>query len=225
MSAANRLIAAALLTLTAGSALAQTEQGPQPETQYVIEQLVVSVNTEPDGAGERVDQIKSGDRVDVLERQGDQAHVRLASGQEGWVRSSYLSTTPPMREQLKARTAELEKLRAEKTKLETDLASARKAASLAASAAASAAAAPAGEGAPTPGASDPPSGGPSAAASIESAPPPSPPMFESSDALPSRPSWLAAITVSLLTLVAGFVLGWRVLDKRIRAKYGGLRIY
>jgi hypothetical protein len=43
--------------------------------------------------------------------------------------------------------------------------------------------------------------------------------------MPSRPSWLVAITVSLLTLVAGFVLGWRVLDKRIRAKYGGLRIY
>jgi hypothetical protein len=43
--------------------------------------------------------------------------------------------------------------------------------------------------------------------------------------MPSRPSWWLAIAVSALTLVAGFMLGWRVLDKRIRAKYGGLRIY
>jgi hypothetical protein len=50
-------------------------------------------------------------------------------------------------------------------------------------------------------------------------------MFASDGMMPSRPSWLVAVAVSLLTLIAGFVLGWRVLDKRIRAKYGGLRIY
>jgi hypothetical protein len=33
------------------------------------------------------------------------------------------------------------------------------------------------------------------------------------------------LTAALLALVAGFVLGWRVLDRRIRRKYGGLRIY
>jgi hypothetical protein len=36
---------------------------------------------------------------------------------------------------------------------------------------------------------------------------------------------LFAIAASVLTLIGGFALGWRVLDKRIRAKYGGLRIY
>ncbi len=35
--------------------------------------------------------------------------------------------------------------------------------------------------------------------------------------------WLAA--TALLALSAGFVLGWRLLDRRIRRKYGGLRIY
>src|SRR5690349_8538713 len=131
MSAAHRAVMGAILALGAGIAIAQTESetpppASPPQTQYVIEQLVVTVNSEPDG-GDRVDQIKSGDRVEVLNRQGEQAHVRLSSGQEGWVRSSYLSTTPPMREQLKARTDELEKLRAEKSKLETELAGARKA--------------------------------------------------------------------------------------------------
>jgi hypothetical protein len=35
--------------------------------------------------------------------------------------------------------------------------------------------------------------------------------------------WLAG--AALLALAAGFVLGWRMLDRRIRRKYGGLRIY
>jgi hypothetical protein len=50
-------------------------------------------------------------------------------------------------------------------------------------------------------------------------------MFASEGVMPSRPSWLLAIAASVLALGAGFALGWRVLDKRIRAKYGGLRIY
>ena len=35
--------------------------------------------------------------------------------------------------------------------------------------------------------------------------------------------WLAG--AALLALAVGFVLGWRMLDRRIRRKYGGLRIY
>lgn len=212
--------------------MAQSEGESQPQTQYVIEQLVVSVSAGPDGAGERVEQIKSGDRVEVLERQGEQSHVRLTSGQEGWVRSSYLSTTPPLREQLKARTEELDKLRAEKSKLESELASARKAVTAAASAVSGATAAPSPTAATAPAArlnsapvagpaGDPPSG----SASNDPTPPSNPPMFASEEVVPSRPSWLVAISASVLTLIGGFVLGWRVLDKRIRAKYGGLRIY
>jgi hypothetical protein len=220
---------AALALLLAGVA------GAQAETLYVIEQLVVSVNSLPDGSGERIAQIHSGDQVEVLERQDDQSHVRLASGQEGWVRSSYLSPNPPLREQLKARTEELEKLRQEKTKLEADLASARKAAS--AAMAASAAPAPATTAAPAPPAS------PSVAAQTapesstavpsESEPgatsadpiPSNPPLFSDGGILPSRPSWVLALVTAGIALAVGFALGWRMLDRRIRAKYGGLRIY
>jgi SH3 domain protein len=240
--------AATVLGFAAGSVLAQTEEAAPPsteapasaqastpiqgQTQYVIEQLVVSVNAQPDGSGERVDQIKSGDRVEMLEHQGDQAHVRLSSGQEGWVRSSYLSTAPPLREQLKARTDELEKLRTEKTKLETELTSVRKAAAAAAAQSASAApSAPSSPRAASGSALDARASetAPEEPESVESAATDTarsnPPMFASDGGVPSRPSWLVAIAVSLLTLVAGFALGWRVLDKRIRAKYGGLRIY
>ena len=35
--------------------------------------------------------------------------------------------------------------------------------------------------------------------------------------------WLAGAAVA--GLVVGFLLGWRTLDRRIRKKYGGLKIY
>jgi hypothetical protein len=40
-----------------------------------------------------------------------------------------------------------------------------------------------------------------------------------------RPRWRWLALSALLSLGAGFALGWWVLDRRIRAKYGGLRIY
>jgi hypothetical protein len=141
------------------------------------------------------------------------------------MRSSYLSSSPPLREQLKTRTDELEKLRADKTRLETELATARKAASAAASAPVASTPPPPVANAPAPTPEEPPSSGPPAGTATAEAAPSNPPMFASDGLVPSRPSWLVAIAVSLLTLIAGFVLGWRVLDKRIRAKYGGLRIY
>ena len=204
------------------------------ETFYVVEQLVVSVNAAPDGTGDRVGQIKSGDRVEVLEREGDQAHVQLASGQEGWIKGSYLTADPPMREQLTSRTAELEKVRKEKAQLETDLTAARAAvttananaakATAAASKAANGPVAEAPMARPAPATASPVEP-PAPAATPEPTSQGAPPLFEDKPMMPSRPSWLAASLTALVTLAAGFALGWRMLDRRIRAKYGGLRIY
>jgi len=40
-----------------------------------------------------------------------------------------------------------------------------------------------------------------------------------------RPLWQWALGFCLFGLIGGFALGWRMLDRRIRRKYGGLRIY
>jgi SH3 domain protein len=194
------------------------------ETLYVIEQLYVSVNSAPDGSGERVGQIKSGDSVELIERQDEQAHIRLSSGEEGWVKASYLSDNLPLNKQLAARTDELEKVRKERAQLETDLAAAKKAATAAARNAAAVSAAPP----PAPVAAAP------AAPAVENPPPTpvsdpaspgAPPLFPESSIMPSRPTWLWAVGCSIVSLGIGFALGWRLLDRRIRAKYGGLRIY
>jgi hypothetical protein len=169
------------------------------EPLYVIEQLVVGVNSAPEGTGERIASIRSGDRVEELERLGEESRIRLGNGTEGWVRSSYLSADLPLKRQLAERTREVESLRA-------DLASARSEAQAARVAAA---------------VTPPPQ--PDPAPATEPVVPdrqlfPRPPAS-------AGPSWVVVGVASLLGLAAGFGLGWRVLDQRIRRKYGGLRIY
>lgn len=48
---------------------------------------------------------------------------------------------------------------------------------------------------------------------------------EAAGAQPARSLWEWLLVTALLALAAGFFLGWRLLDRRIRARYGGLRIY
>jgi hypothetical protein len=191
-------------------ALAFAVPAARAETVYVIEQLVVGVNSEADESGERVSSIKSGDRVELLERQDEQAHIRLQNGTEGWVKASYLSSEPPLQQRLDARTEEVNKLKTEVSKLQSELKTVRLAAT-----------APAPAAAPTPApAAAEPSRNPDAAP-----PQDSPPLFHGESRVKSTTSWKWTAGASAGSLLLGFALGWRMLDRRIRAKYGGLRIY
>ncbi|HYL03897.1 MAG TPA: hypothetical protein VEU54_10825 [Steroidobacteraceae bacterium] len=61
-------------------------------------------------------------------------------------------------------------------------------------------------------------------ASVASAPP----VMDAGGAQPApqHPAgWTRLLGATLIALVAGFALGWRMLDRRIRRRYGGLRIY
>jgi hypothetical protein len=207
------LLPALLLVLAA--------QASQAETLYVIEQLVVSVTSEPDSSGERIASIRSGDHVEVLDRQGDEIHVKLGNGTEGWVKASYLSSDPPLKVRLTERTAEVDKLKQDVTRLEVELAAVQ--------------AAPRGK----PGAAatntkaaqppSPPDAATTAAANAEAAATDSaahePSFFMTPPKRPARPIWRWVIVSFVVALGLGFALGWRVLDRRIRRKYGGLRIY
>jgi hypothetical protein len=52
-----------------------------------------------------------------------------------------------------------------------------------------------------------------------------PTIFSSTRGAQIEPTWLWVAGASAVALVVGFVLGWRTLDRRIRRKYGGLKIY
>lgn len=186
------------------------------ETLYVVEQLVVNVNSAPDASGERIATVKSGEGVELLERQGEQVHVRLAGGREGWIRAGYLSAAAPLRVQLAQRDAEVARLQEELKQLAAQPAVARSPAAGAAAptavptaAAATAADSPA---APPPAAAEDPGNS-------------SGMLFGGSAAEHPVRAWPWALGGALLGLAIGFALGVVLLDRHIRRKYGGLRIY
>ncbi len=204
------------------AALALLAPAAHADPVFVIEQLVVSVSSEPGGAGERVATIKSGDRVELLDRQGDDSQIQLAEGVSGWVKSSYLSSEPPLQRRLQDRVAEIDKLHKDMTRLESELAAAR-------------AAAPAPKitpnTAPTAATPEPPPAipeRPSLPQPVSSQPASDnrdATHFMSSQDSPAWPMWEWIVGSCALTAAIGFLCGWRALDRRIRRKYGGLRIY
>jgi len=178
------------------------------ENLYVIEQLVVSVSSAPDGSGERIASVRSGDALEVLERSGDEVHVRTGSGREGWIRASYLSAEEPLRPRLAQRTAEVARLKEDVSRLQAQLAAALSAAS----------ATPGG------GAAAPTAALTAAVAAEDTARAPRA-LFAAEEEESPRRVWPWALGAALLALCVGFALGALVLDRHIRRKYGGLRIY
>ena len=181
------------------------------ESLYVIEQLVVGVSSSADAGGERVATLRSGDRVEALERAGDEVHVRLANGLEGWVRAAYLSADEPLRVRLAQRDAEVARLNDELSALKTQLHPA------AASAAAGAAVTTAGGGVAASPATQ--------RQAAEDTAAPAPGALFSAGEERARPSWPWMLAAAVIAFGAGFGLGALALDRHIRRKYGGLRIY
>jgi hypothetical protein len=212
-------VAAALLAASAAAGSARAE------TQYVIEQLVVTVNSASDGGGDRVASVKSGDPLEVLERVGDVVHVRLANGKDGWIGARYLTGDEPLRPRLAQRDAEVAQLKEQVSRLQGELAAARAPlpaapATAPAAGGSGASAANAANAANAPNAASPGRGADATAAG-----PPAGPLF-SGDADESPPRlWPWALSAALAGLFLGFALGALVLDRYIRRKYGGLRIY
>lgn len=80
------LLAMALLSWGGGAAAA--------DTRYVSDQLVITLRA---GQGDQYRILRtliSGTRLEILEEQGEFARVRIANGEEGWVRTQYLLDAP-----------------------------------------------------------------------------------------------------------------------------------
>jgi uncharacterized protein YgiM (DUF1202 family) len=103
-SGANRCLLIATLSLVTATlplaGLAQEEAGPAagapvPQRRYVSDKLVLNVYAQADQSGGRVATIQTGDSVEELERAGNQVRVRLEDGREGWVGANYLTSDAP----------------------------------------------------------------------------------------------------------------------------------
>jgi hypothetical protein len=199
--------AALLLALTAGKVLAATA--------FVSDELVLGVYAEQNGQGQRLATLHSGASVDTLSVNGEFTQVRLSDGTTGWVKSVYLTTQVPAIVRMKQLEEELDRSRAttpelaeaaarnEVLQLKGELA-AKQAALDAATQAAAAPAAAAGSAAL------------GAAAPVGA-------MAGISAAVAERP-WIGVLTM-LASLVCGFWLGYATLARRIKHKFGGIKVY
>lgn len=66
----------------------------QAETSYVTDRLRVPVYSDPAGVGPALGEIKTGDEVEVLQRQGAYSMIKLNT-LEGWVESKHLRRAKP----------------------------------------------------------------------------------------------------------------------------------
>ena len=207
------LSVATLLLLTA-SALAQDETVPEETRRlFVSDKLVLNVYAEADQSSSRVATIETGDAVDELERTENYARVRLQDGREGWVGSNYLTDDAPAAVQLrelqrqqksaaqgadKKSAEEIARLKKESESLQAQIKDLKAAAA-----------------APPP----PPDDG-----VLEGAATTPQTLAAAAPADTSRALWIWPI-VAVLAAGLAYAAGYQSLARKLRKKFGGLRIY
>ncbi len=190
-----------LLATTAVQALAASGM---PATAYVSDELVLGVYSEENSQGQRLATLHSGATLETLGVSGEFTQVRLPDGTTGWVKSSYLTTKEPAVVRVKQLEEELDRTRATTPAL-AEAAARNEVLQLKREldeARAAERSAPVAQGANT----------------IVSSKP------ATRSATPSISAWLAGGGV-LMGLVGGFWLGYATLARRVRARFGGLRVY
>jgi hypothetical protein len=192
---------------------APPEQLPALRRLFVSDKLVLNVYSEADQAGSRVATIETGDPVDELERDQNFVHIRLQDGREGWVGANYLTSDAPAAVQLrelqrqqksasqavdKKSADEIARLKRENEALQAQAKQLK----------AAAAAAPpvAGDGV------------------LEGASPAPRPLAEVAPPAAGSGAWIWPLVVVLAAGLA-YAAGYQTLARRIRKKFGGLRIY
>jgi uncharacterized protein YgiM (DUF1202 family) len=188
-------------------------------TAYVSDELVLGMYAEQNGQGQRLATLHSGASVDTLAVNGEFTQIRLGDGTTGWVKSAYLTTQEPatlrvkqLQEELDRRRAttpalaeaaarsELEQLKTELLNKQAELDAARGGAAAAPTAAVGMAAA----GAPAAG----------TAAGV----------MALIGAVAAAHPW-TAVAALLAALAGGFWLGYATLARRVRQKFGGIKVY
>lgn len=210
--AATLPLASAAQEMPASEAPAAT--APTAEKRFVSDKLVLNVYAEPDQGSARVATIQTGDAVEELERSGSLVRVRLEDGREGWVGASYLTSDEPAIVRLrelqrqqpnaaprvdKASLDEIAQLKKENTALRGQVSELQ--------------------------------------ARIAAPVAPPPPQGETITAAPEPPLQAAVLPTTAPNSVVGWVVamlavgavsyagGYQTLARRLRKKFGGLKIY
>jgi hypothetical protein len=165
-------------------------------TAYVSDELVLNVYAEENNQGQRLATLHSGAGVETLSVNGEFTQVRLADGTTGWVKSSFLTAKEPASVRVKQLEEELERTRATTPAL-AEAAARSEVDRLSRELALKQAQLDANRNAP---------GAPAAAFAS--------PMLV----------WFSCGAVALAA-GCGFWLGYATLARRVRRKFGGIRVY
>jgi hypothetical protein len=198
-------------------------------TAYVSDELVLGLYAEQNNQGQRLATLHSGASVETLSVNGEFTEVRLNDGTTGWVKSAYLTTREPATARVKQLEEELDQRRAttpalaeaaarsEVQQLKRELAA--KQSELDGLRGASAEPAGAGAASLAPGGSASLGGraSPGDSASPGRA-------VTGISTVPSAPLWTWGVAI-LLALSCGFWAGYATLARRIKHKFGGIKVY
>jgi hypothetical protein len=202
--------ARALMLTAAGLAAAGlTAASATAATAYVSDELVLGVYAEQNGQGQRLATLHSGAAVESMAIDGEFTQVRLSEGTIGWVKTAYLTSKEPATVRIKRLEEELDRSRATTPALaeaaaRTELEQLKRELAIKQSDLDAARAAPA----PASAAVSVPSRG--AGADISAG--------------ISNRTWIEILAI-LTALGSGFWLGYATLARRIRQKFGGLKVY
>jgi hypothetical protein len=210
---------AAALTLALLALLSVLPAQLRAATAYVSDELVLGVYAEQSGQGQRLATLHSGATVETLVVNGEYTQVRLSDGTTtGWVKSAYLTSQEPatvrikrLQEELDVRRAsppglavaaahsELEQLKSELANKQSELDAARRALA-----------------SPTPASGGAVAGDAASNASAGGA------MGVISAGIAHPWTLLVAVAAAL---ACGFWLGYATLARRVRNKFGGIKVY
>jgi SH3-like domain-containing protein len=195
-----------LLTMTAVQAMGATGMPAtgMPATAYVSDELVLGVYSEENGQGQRLATLHSGATLQTLGVSGEFTQVRLPDGTTGWVKTSYLTAQEPAVVKVKQLQEELDRSRATTPAL-AEAAAHNEVLQLKRELEEARAAARV-----VPAADADAAGASTKAATL----------FPGT----SVSAWLAGGGV-LAALAAGFWFGYATLARRVRSRFGGLRVY
>jgi SH3 domain protein len=102
----------AVLPVVLALAFALTADGASAAAAYVSDELVLNVYSQINQQGERLATLHSGAAVDTLGSSGEFTQVRLTDGTSGWVKSSYLTAQEPATVRVKRLEEELARTKA-----------------------------------------------------------------------------------------------------------------
>jgi SH3 domain protein len=188
-------VAGLVLTLLATNALAATA--------YVTDELVLGVYATPNTQGQRLATLHSGAVVETLSASGDATEVRLADGTTGWVKTAYLTNVEPATTRIKQMQDELDRTHATTPAL-AEAAERSEVERLTRELTAAKASAA------------------DAAAQTQTSNGVSAPAVPPKRTQPHLWQWLGGVCAAV---VAGFWLGYATLARRIKRKFGGIKVY